>query len=244
MIIIFFILNVTIFLVISLAMSMFDNHLKNISNSIDIFLDPKAYKPKSKMQFISSLLDKYKKYENELAMGKGIDVLIDDCFYDQKVGIFNIFTIYTIAHQGKQLLWASIGLMVVFEEVTIGLGGSMIHSVLIILSGGLGLFLIFSQFYKDIDLEKQRLFVKVKNYLNHTYPYLKSRQKEQEEQKEVFLLKSKISELEGEIEKFEQTNQQGLKENEMDFIRDEIEPIEDEADLIEEDIIKLIEYFV
>lgn len=227
MIILFFILNIIIFSGVLLARSMFDNHLKNISNSMDIFLDPKAYKPERKMQFISSLLDKYKEYDNELAMKNGIDALIDDCFYNQKIGIFNLPTIYTIASRGKQLFWASMGLMVLFEEVTIGLGKSMVHSVLIILSAGLGLALIFSQLYKNIDLEKQRFLMKVKNYLNYTYPHLKSKQ---EEEKQVFSLINKINELEGEIEKLEQTTQHTQKE--------------EKVDLVEDDIIRLIEYFV
>lgn len=227
MIIVFFILNLIIFSGVFLATSMFDNHLQNISKSMDICLDPKAYKPERQMKFISALLDKYKDYDDELAMKNGIDALIDDCFYNQNIGIFNLSTIYIIASKGKQLLWASMGLMVLFESVTIGLGESMIHSVLIILSAGLGLALIFSQLYKNIELEKQRLIIKVKNYLNHTYPHLKSKQKEE---KQVSSLMSKINELEGEIEKLEQTTGQKLKE--------------EKVVLVEDDIVHLIEYFV
>ena len=227
MIIVFFILNLFIFLGVSLAVSMFDNHLKNISNSIDIFLDPKAYKAKSQMQFISSLVDKCKDYKNELAMRDGIDTLINECFYNQKIGVFNLSIIYTIASKGKQLLWANIVLMVLFESVTIGLGESLPHAILIVLSGGLGLILIFSQLYKNIDLEKQKLLIKIRNYLNYTYPYLKSKQKEE---KQVSKLINKISQLEDEIERFEQMTQDGGKKEKLD--------------LVEDDIIQLIEHFI
>ena len=227
MIIIFFILNLIIFFGVVLATSMFDNHLENISHSVDIFLNPKAYKPKSQMQFLSSLLDKYRQYDNELAMNDGIDALIDECFYNQKIGIFDLSMIYTLASKGKQLLWASTGIMALFEAVTIGLGQSLVHAVLIVLSGGLGLALIFSQLYKNVDLEKQKLFIKVKNYLKHTYPHLKSKQAEE---KQVSTLINKINELEGEIEKLEQTTQH--------------KPQEEKLELVEDDIIQLIEHFI
>lgn len=238
MIIIFFILNMIIFLGVSLATSMFGNHLKGISKSIDIYLDPKAYKPKSQMQFISSLVDKYRGYESEQAMEQGIDVLINDCFYKQKIGAFNLSTIDTIAHKGKQLLWCNMMIMVFFEGLTTGLGESMIHSVLMISSGGLGLVLIFFQLYKNIDLEKEKLFIKVKNYLHHTYPHLKARQKEQGQ---VSVLINKIDALKSKIEKLEQTNQQDLKEDDLEQANDQKEK---KIDLVEEDIIQLIEYFV
>lgn len=240
MIISFFILNVIIFLWVSLATSMFSNQLKQISRSIDIYLDPKAYKSKSQISFIDSLVDKYRGYEDEVSMERGIDALMNDCFYEQKIGVFNVSTIDSIAHKGKQLLWISMLLMVSVEGLTTGLGQSVLHSWLMIGSGGLGLVLVFFQLYKHIDLEKEKLFAKTKNYLHHTYPNLKQ---EQKKQKEVSLLVSKISALEGEVERLEQISQQSLKESDSQQLVD-VKEIEKEPELAEEDIIHLIEYFV
>ena len=227
MIHIFFILNITILLGVSLATNMFDNHLKKISKSIDIFLDPKAYKPKSQMDFISSIVDKYKACENETKVEIGIDVLIRDSFYKQKIGVFNLSTIETVTHKGKQLIWMSIFLMVIGEGVTAGLGESVIHSVLIISSGILSLGLMFFQLYKNIDLEKEKLFVKIQNHLYYIYPSLKAKQKEEQK---VILLLNKINVLESQIEELELAKEQVPKEKELG--------------LIENDIIQLIEYFV
>lgn len=227
MIKILFILHIAILLGIFLAISMFDNHLKGISKSIDIFLDPKAYKPKSQIAFISLLVDKYSAYENEESVERGVDALIKNCFYKQKIGAFNLSTIDAIANKGKQLVWANMLLMIAVEGIINRLGESMVHSVLIILSGILGLGLIVFQLYKNIDLKKERLFINIQDYLYHTYPNLKAKQKEQQT---VSLLLNKMDELKDQIEELEQIKEQALNEKKVD--------------LVEEDIIQLIEYYV
>lgn len=233
MIIIFFVLVVGIFSAIFLATIMFANHLRNISRSINIFLDPKAYKPENEIAFISSLVDKYQKYENELLMNQGIDALVSDCFYKEKVGIFKLSTIETIASRGKRLLWPLMIMMLVFEGITNGLGQSMINSALIISSGVLGLLLIFFQLSKNLDWEKQRLLTEIKSYLYHTYPYLKSKKKKE---KQVSSLMSKIDLLENQIEDLEQISQAYEATN--------IPEQDNNLELGEQDIIQLIEHFV
>ncbi len=238
MIILLFAFNVVIFLSVLLATSMFRNYLKQISSSIDIFLDPKAYKPESQMAFITSLVDKYRIYNKGERIEKELDSLINSCFYQHKIGVFNATTIDVIARKGKQLLLVSMVSMVIFEMVTIGLGQSTLHSILILSSAGLGLIMIFFQMIKHIDVKQERLFIKIKEYLQHSYPYLKEKQ---DQEKQELLLQKKINTLENKIEELEQIKIQVLGQSDKETLSS---TEEEEGNLIEKDIAQLIHYFV
>ena len=88
MIIIFLVLNMIIFLGTSLGILMLSNNLKGISRSIEIYLDPKAYRPESEVRLISLLLDKYSRYDNKELVD--LDSLIMDCFYSNRIGKFKV----------------------------------------------------------------------------------------------------------------------------------------------------------
>lgn len=225
MIILFTIFNITIFFCTSLGILMFANHLKRISKSIDIFLDPKAYKPESEVRLISLLLGKYSSYENKELVD--LDSLIMDCFYSNKIGKFKASAIETLACKGKRLLWISIIAMVALETITVGLGQSTLNSILIIASAGLGIALAFYALYSDLGMGKKQLFIKIKNHLNNEYPQFKINQKEKEE---VSLLLTKINQLETKIKK-----QENLKLNQNQE--------EEEEGLQEEDIAQILKCF-
>lgn len=228
MIIIFFALNIVIFLVIALATNMLGNHIKKISKSIDIHLDPKAYKPESQVQFISSLVDMYAGYQDKTSVEE-MDELISDRFYEEKIGIFRLVKVDAVACKGKQLLWVSMLIMVFFEGLTTGLGNSWINSMLILSSIGLGFILILFQLCKNIDRAKEKLFIKIKNYLYSTYPELRAKQKDKQQ---ISLLEGKVNSLKDEIKILKEINEQLSKEN------------DGAEELVEDDIIQLIEYFV
>lgn len=201
MVIFLFAFNIIIFLWTSLGILMFNNNLNKITASIDIYLDPKAYKPESQIRFISSLVDKYKAYEDQSSMD--LDSFIKDGFYENKIGRFKTQSIENLARKGKRLLWISIITMVISEASTVGLGQSQMHSILIIISAGIGIVLAFFEWYMDIEIGKQRLFLKIKNYLNNEYPQLKAEKMKKEE---VSLLLSKIDQLESELEGYEKVD--------------------------------------
>ncbi len=224
---IFLVLNTIIFLWTSLGILMFANNLKRINRSIDIYLDPKAYKPKSDVRLITLLLDKYNQYENNALVD--LDVLIADGFYNEKIGQFKTSVIETLATRGIRLLWISMIAMVIIESLTVGLGRSNINSVMIIISAGLSVVLALYEMYSDLENGKKQLFLKIKNYLNNEYPRLKTNQKEREE---VSLLLNKIEKLEAKINDYEtiklSQKQDKKKEEEM---------------LQEEDIIRILQSF-
>ncbi|NLI89456.1 MAG: hypothetical protein GX366_03495 [Epulopiscium sp.] len=194
MLLIFFSLNIIVFLSTFLSLTMFHNNLKKISTSIDIYLDPKAYRPENKIRFISLLMDKYKSYDDKSAVD--VDTLIKESFYCNKIGKFKTQGVETLSRRGKVLLWISIISMVIFEATTLGLGQSQVNSILIIISAGLGILLAFFEMYLDIEMGKKRLFLKIKNHINNEYPQFEISKKEREE---VTLLLKKIEELESEI---------------------------------------------
>lgn len=197
MLLIFFSFNIIVFLSTFLSLAMFNNNLKKISRSIDIYLDPKAYKPENKIRFISSLMDKYKSYDDKSAID--IDSLVKESFYCNKIGNFKTQSVETLSLKGKVLLWISIISMVILEATTRGLGQSQVNSILIIISAGIGILLAFFEMYLDIEMGKKRLFLKIKNHINNEYPQFKIDKKEREE---VSLLLKKIEELESEIQDY------------------------------------------
>lgn len=233
MIIMFLVLNTIIFLSTSLGVFMFNNNLKRLSKSIDIYLDPKAYKPESEVRFISGLLDKYSRYENKELVD--LDSLIMECFYSTKIGKFKVSVIETLANKGKRLLWVSIIAMVLYEALTVGLGRSTINSIIIIVSSGLGITLVLLEMYLNLEMGKKQLFLKSKNYLNNEYPQLKISQKEKEE---VSILLTKIDQLEKEIRKHEEIKPLH-KQEEVKIKKDKIA----EEKLEEEDIVQILNYF-
>lgn len=226
MMIIFLIVNTITFLCTSLGILMFSNNLKRISRSIDIYLDPKAYKPESEVRLISSLWDKYSDYNNKESVD--LDALIASHFYANKIGKFKVTSIETLAKKGKGLLWFGIISMVIVESLTTGLGVSNLNSVLIIISAGLGVVLGFYEIYSDVEVGKQKLFVAIKNSLNNEYPQFKISKKEKEE---VSLLLTKIEKLEEKI-----------KINEA--IKKEQEEKKKQAEALqEEDIVQILKSF-
>lgn len=227
MVIIFSVLNTIIFLWTSLGVLMFSNNLKQISRSIDIYLDPKAYKPESEVRLIASLVDKYSKYEDLDLVD--LDSLISDGFYNHKIGKFKVTVIETLANKGKGLLWISIIAMVLLEGLTTGLGQSKLNSMLIIVNAGLGIVLAFYEIYSDINMGKDQLFLKIKNYLSNEYPQLKINQKEKEE---VSFLLTKIEQLEDKIRKNDKAKPQQKQQ-----IKKE------EQELQEEDIVQILKCF-
>ncbi len=227
MIIMFLVLNTIAFLCTSLGILMFRNNLKKISRSIDIYLDPKAYKPKSEVKLISVLLDKYNEYEHKELVD--VDSLIESCFYNNKIGKFKVLSIENLASKGKGLLWLSIIAMVVLESLTVGLGASNWNSLFIIISAGLGITLGFYEIYSDVGMGKKELFLKIKNHLNNEYPQFKINQKEKEE---ISFLLTKIEQLETKIRKNETVKLQKKEAKKKQ-----------EEELQEEDIAQILECF-
>ena len=222
MIIMFLVLNCILFLWTSLSIVMFNNNLKNVSRSIDIYLNPKAYKPESEVRLISLLIDKYSNYDDKEAVD--LDSLIKDSFYSVKIGKFKVSTIESVATQGKRLLWFSIITMTLLETLTVGLGESNINSIMIILSIGMGIVLAFFELYSDLIMERENLFLKIKNHIHNEYPQFRSIRKEKEE---ISCLLKKISQLENKI-----TSQEKRK--------NEKSPAEE---LQEEDIVQILKCF-
>lgn len=224
---IFLILNTMIFLCTSLGILMFSNNLKKINRSIDIYLDPKAYKPKSEIKLIALLVDKYSQYEDHELVD--LDTLIVDGFYSQKIGKFKASVIETLATKGIRLLWISMIVMVVREGITVGLGQSNLNSAMIIASAALSVILALYELYSDLEMGKKQLFLRIKNYLSNEYPQFKTKQKEK---KEVSFLLNKIEQLEGEISKYEKIKRQEKQEKKKE-----------EETLQEEDIIRILKSF-
>lgn len=216
-----------IFLCTSLGILMFSNNLKKINRSIDIYLDPKAYKPKSKIRLIALLVDKYSQYEDHELVD--LDTLIVDGFYSQKIGKFKASVIETLATKGIRLLWISMIVMVVREGITVGLGQSNLNSAMIIASAALSVILALYELYSDLEMGKKQLFLRIKNYLSNEYPQFKTKQKEK---KEVSFLLNKIEQLEGEISKYEKIKRQEKQEKKKE-----------EETLQEEDIIRILKSF-
>lgn len=243
MIIIFFILSIIVFLCTSLAIAMFANNLKKINKSIELHLNNRAYKPEKEMRFIISLFEKYQ----ECNSINPIDVpaLIKVCFYEQKIGMFNTLKVESVANKGKELLWFSTITMTLLELINPSFGESIFSLALIIISAALGLMLIFFELYAGIEKEKEKIFIKLQDYLHNEHPKHLIKQKEKQERVELL---NRISELEKQIHLFQSDYPNELKHNYIkteDYARAKNANIKDneEIELKEIDIANLLEYF-
>lgn len=214
MIITLFFLNIMVFLSTILAVAMFMNNLKIINNSIDLYLDPKKYKPEVLVKFPTVLLKKYEDYKRDKFNEISIELLVKNCFYENKIGIFNTQKVETIANRGKELIWFITISMTLYEVIQRSPGKSKLNIILIGSSAVLGLIIIFIQLWTSIEMAKEKLFLKLQNYLQNEYPHYMRNKREVERTTQLV---SKINELENQLEYLREKSQSKMDDKDVEL---------------------------
>lgn len=192
-------INTGLALIVSFTTSMLQNHFNKISRSVDIYLNPKAYKPESEIAFIRDLIEKYEFiYHTREDETIEVATMIKNVFYKLKIGKFSYIAIQNIAVQSKFLMWALLCAQILMQIFNPVQERFISHLILIIASGLLCGLVTLMGILKNVVEQRKALFIKIEDFLVNVYP---TQMKWKDKQKDVQVLLSRIEALETELEK-------------------------------------------
>lgn len=216
--------------IILFTTSMLQNHFSKLEKSISIYTDNKAYKSQQDIQFISKLIDRYKALNAEEVKSLDIETMILKALYEEKIGKFEYLHVQSIALQGKGLMWAILVIQITFEILGNNPGQSIAHFIYIVASTFLCILITLIGVVKSILEQKNKLLIKLQDYIANTYPAELSWKTKQKNIKELL---SKIEKLENQLESYqnkedaqEETEEEQLNKLKEDDIKSLLEKLD------------------
>ena len=203
-------INIVLALVIAFTTRMLQNHFSKLSKSVDIYLNPKAYKPESEIAFIRDLIEKYK-YAYEAGENEHIEVetMIQNAFYKLRIGKFSYTTIQNMALKCKFIMWGILFIQVCIEILSNTPGKSISNFIFIIASTVLCIMIALMSILKNVVEQREQFFIKVQDFIVNIYP---TQMKWKDKEKDVKALLSRIEALEAELEGYHMDNKDIQKE--------------------------------
>ncbi|MEF9958822.1 MAG: hypothetical protein RR448_03975 [Niameybacter sp.] len=219
-------INTVLALIVAFTTRMLQNHFEKINKSIQVYLNPKAYKTESDITFIRKLIEKYQRiYEAQDGENIEVETMIQTAFYETRIGRFSYITIQNIALRCKLIMWTILFVQVCIEILSKAPGRSISNFILIIASTVLCLIVALMGVFRNIIEEREQLFIKVQDFIVNTYP---TELKWKDKQKDIKALLARIEELETELEAYhigDQKIQQDphIKENDIKILLSQID---------------------
>lgn len=230
-----FLLNIGIAFVILLTTSMIQTHFKRIHRNVERYADKKTYKPHKSTQFITTLLDRYSVISGNMGTKVDVGVLVTKTFYEERVGKFRYTCVESIAIRGKVVMWAILICQIGIELVTKVAPYPKKDIIFIIATTLICMIITLVGVIKGIREEREKLLVKLADYIVNTYPAEKEWQKQQEDIKK---LHEKIDHLKEELHSYQEP------QNIIPIPEHKAESKEEDKDLLKEkDIISLLDKF-
>lgn len=194
-------INTMLALAVAFTTTMLQNHFNKIDRSMQVYLNPKAYKTESDTAFIRNLIDKYQKaYKAQDGVYIDLEAMIQVAFYGKKVGKFSYAVVQNIAIKSKLVMWGILFVQIAFEILSVAPGQSIPKFFFIVSSIILCVIITFLGILKNINEEREQLFVKIQDYIKNTYP---AEMNGKDKQKDVKALLEKIEKLEAELEAYQ-----------------------------------------
>lgn len=222
--------NIGIALMILLAARMLQHHFKRIERYSEIYADKKVYKGEAEIRFISLLVEKYHEISGHIKERADVSVMVSKAFYNEKVGCFKYTTVQSIATKGKVIMWILLMIQVGTELITQAPIHTKINFIMIMSNTLLCMVMTLFGVIKSIPEERDKLLIKLADYIVNTYPAELEWRKQQQGIKE---LQSKVEELQQELASYQTCgvlNTSSLEQNKS----------ENPDKLKEKDIIKLL----
>lgn len=211
-------INALLALIVTFTTRMLQNHFEKINKSIQVYLNPKAYKTESEIDFIRNLIDKYQRvFEAQNGENIEVETMVQNAFYEKRIGRFSYIMIQNIALKSKLVMWGVLSIQVFIEILSKSPGSSIKNFIFIIASTILCLIISLMGVIKNIVEEREQLFIKIQDFMINTYP---SEMKWKDKQKDVKALLARIEELEAELEQYHMGNEklsQATQINEEDI---------------------------
>ena len=211
-------INALLALIVTFTTRMLQNHFEKINKSIQVYLNPKAWETESEIDFIRNLIDKYQRvFEAQNGENIEVETMVQNAFYEKRIGRFSYITIQNIALKSKLVMWGALSIQVFIEILSKSPGSSIKNFIFIIASTILCLIISLMGVIKNIVEEREQLFIKIQDFMINTYP---SEMKWKDKQKDVKALLARIEELEAELEQYHMGNEklpQATQINEEDI---------------------------
>lgn len=199
-------INAVMALIVTFTTRMLQNHFNKINKSIQIYLNPKAYKTESEIDFIRSLIEKYQRiYEAQNGENIEVETMIQNAFYEKRIGRFAYITVQNIALKSKLIMWGILSIQVLMEILGKAPGSSITNFIFIIASTILCLIISLMSVIRNVSEEREQLFIKIQDFVMNTYP---TEMKWKDKQKDVKALLARIDELETELEQYHMGNEE------------------------------------
>lgn len=154
---------------IILTVCMVEQKYKEISISLGLYKNNRAYKTQEKIAFIENIIEKYQVCKLQSEDQVDLESMIKSALGKEQIGKFTYIGVRSIALNGKHMMWAIIGL-----ELLIVLLNKLGASLLVVsVMGGSILLTIFIEMFliiRALDEKKEALITDVEDYVRNTYP--------------------------------------------------------------------------
>lgn len=216
---------------ILLTTYMLDNKFKNIEMSLEKYASPRAYKTQSQVDFIETVIRKYKECIETIGFDTNLENIIQATLYKEQIGRFSLIAVKNIAVKSSRMMWG-----LVFFEVFVAYIYQISHETipLLVISSTLLMTIIIELFkhVKNIEDQHEVIIMLVQDYILNLYPI---ELQNNLVNKEVVRLRTRVNELEKQIK------EEGLFQSVINEYREK-QNISDE-ELTMQDIVKLIGIF-
>lgn len=191
--------NITLGVITVFATSMIQNHFKKIDRSIQIYTDKKVYKSKSDIYFLASLLEKYKLISQYNKHDVDIMVMVTKTFYEEQIGRFKYTKVQSIATKGKVIMWGVLASQMGVQLLRGTITYSEISFIMIIANSIICMLVALVGVIKSIPEEREKLFIKLEDYIVNIYP---AEIEWQDNKNNIKELEIKLRELEEELDTY------------------------------------------
>lgn len=224
-------INIVLSFIILLATSMIQNHFKKIDRSMKIYADKKMYKSRSDTLFLSSLLEKYKIITEYNKNNVDIQTMVHKAFCEEVIGRFKYTKVQSIANKGKIVMWSILMAQIGLELLKGIASYSKVSFIMIIANSLICMLITLVGVIKGIPEEREKLIVKLADYIVNTYP---AEIEWQREQKNIRELKDQVQYLKEELDNYKsEVDQKNIEVEEKESkIKETIDEILQEKDII------------
>lgn len=194
------IINIGIAFMVLLATSMLQHHFKRIERYSEIYADKKVYKGETEIRFISLLIAKYHEISGHINQKADVSIMVSKAFYNEKVGCFKYIAVQSTAIKGRMIMWILLVIQVGIELAVQAPIHTKVDFIMIITNALLCMIITLFGVIKSIPEERDKLLIKLADYIVNTYPAELEWQKQQQGMKE---LQSKVEELQQELANYQ-----------------------------------------
>ncbi len=237
MLITLFVFEIILTIAIVFTTCMVEHKFKTIEESLEMFTNHKAYATETRIAFIETIVNRYRKCMDNVETEIDIDGIIKSQLSKEYIGKFPYVSVKNIATKLKYVMWGSVILELLI--VIANKEGATLRTIIIIsISAFLTISMEFYTIIRGLNEQSDNLIAEISNHVINVYPVKKKQNKKvQVKGNKLIVLDGKGNSTERKLtleqrEKIEQIGKSDISEQTEN---------EEEITLNVEDIVKLLE---